>query len=312
MGAAPELVAALDIGGTKMAAAVVDGSGRVLDRARVATPAPQGAAAVLVAAADLVRTVIGSHHVVGLGVGSAGVVDPETGVVLGATDVLAGWVGTDIRGALSSALGLPVAVRNDVHAHALGEATYGAGVGSRSLLHVAVGTGIGAAFHHVALPGGLLVGAHAAAGHVGHMPSRDAGDLDCTCGARGHLEAVAAGPSLVREHQRRTGIRAGDLREVVALASAGDRNARDVIALGGRAVGSVVGGLINSFDPDVVVVGGGVASLGDSWWAPLRAAAALEVLPALRDTPIVPSGLGEDAALLGAAALARDLAGALR
>lgn len=301
------VVAALDIGGTKMAAAVVDGAGHVLARDRVSTPAAAGADAVLEAAADLVRAVAHSHAVVALGVGSAGIVDPDTGVVLGATDVLPGWVGTDLRGALATSLGFPVVVRNDVHAHALGEAVYGAGAGHRSLLHVAVGTGVGAAYVHMGLPGRVLAGAHAAAGHAGHLPSREAGDLPCTCGGRGHLEAIAAGPALVREHIRRTGVEVVDLREVAVLAGGGDADAGALIELGGRAVGAAVGGLVNVLDPDVVVVGGGVASLGDRWWGPLRNAVAREVLPSLRGTPVLCSGLGDDAAVLGAAALAHEL-----
>lgn len=301
------VVAALDIGGTKTAAAVVDVAGRVLARARVATPAADGADAVLGAAAELVRTVTRAHPVSALGVGSAGVVDPATGVVLGATDVLPGWVGTDIRGVLAQALGIPVAVRNDVHAHALGEATFGAGAGHTSLLHVAVGTGVGAAYVHGDLPGKVLSGARAAAGHAGHIASREAGDLPCTCGGSGHLEAIAAGPALAREHTRRTGVEIADLREVAALAAAGDPDAGAVIELGGRAVGVAVGGLVNVLDPDLVVVSGGVAGLGDSWWRPLREAVAREVLPSLRDTPVLASGLGDDAAVLGAAALAHEL-----
>ncbi|MFE6508385.1 ROK family protein [Nocardioides sp. NPDC057767] len=308
----PPLVAALDIGGTKMAAAVVDGSGHVLARDRIATPAAAGAGAVLAAAADLVRAVTHSHAVAALGVGSAGVIEPDTGIVLGATDVLPGWVGTDLRGALGSALGVPVVVRNDVHAHALGEAAHGAGAGHTSLLHIAVGTGVGAAYVHTGLPGRVLIGGHAAAGHAGHLPSKEAGDLPCTCGGRGHLEAIAAGPALAREHARRTGAQVADLREVAALAAGGDADAGAVIELGGRAVGAAIGGLVNVFDPNVVVVGGGVAGLGDPWWQPLRDALFREILPSLRDIPVLPSGLGDDAAVLGAAALAHDLLGRTR
>lgn len=302
-------VAALDIGGTKMAAAVVDGAGRVLARARVATPAADGAEAVLAAAAEVIRSVTRDHAVSALGVGSAGVIDPRAGVVLGATDVLPGWVGTDIRGSLTTALGIPVAVRNDVHAHALGEAAYGAGIGHTSLLHIAVGTGVGAAYVHTGLPGKVLSGAHSAAGHAGHLPAREAGDLLCTCGASGHLEAIAAGPALVREYTRRTGVAVADLREVAALAAAGDHDADAVIELGGCAVGAAIGGLINLLDPEVVVVGGGVAGLGDRWWEPLREAVTGEVMPSLRGVPVLASGLGDDAAVLGAAALAQDLLG---
>lgn len=306
------LVAVLDIGGTKTAAALVDSDGRVVDRAQAATPGADGPDAVLEVAVSLVRSLMtarAARSTLALGVGSAGVVDPVTGVILSATDVLASWAGTDVRGRLAAAFEVPTVVRNDVHAHALGEAAYGAAAGRTSLLHVAVGTGVGSAFVHTGLPGGLLTGTHAAAGHAGHVPSPQAGDLPCPCGARGHLEAVAAGPAIVREHRRRTGSQARDLRDVAALAAAGDADATDVIRASGVAVGAAIGGLVNVLDPDVVVVGGGVAALGALWWGPLREAAAREVLPVLAETPVQASRLGQDAALLGAAALAWDLVG---
>ena len=218
----------------------------------------------------------------------------------------AGWAGTDLRGELIARTGLPVAVINDVHAHALGESRYGAARGCDTALFVAVGTGIGGAFVQ---PGGVLSGARAAAGHVGHVPSVHARDLPCSCGGTGHLEAIACGPALVREYSRRWTTDAVDLQSVVAAAAAGCEDAAAVIRLGGTAVGSTIGGLVNVLDPDVVVVGGGVVNLGDAWWTPLLEAADVELLPSLKGVQIVRSSLGGDAALLGAAALAWDLVG---
>lgn len=307
---AETFVVAIDIGGTKTAAALVDRSGVVLDRESAPTPGGAGPDAVRSGAAALARALCArnpARRVVAAGVGSAGVVDPDTGVVLAATDVLRDWAGTSLRARLADALEVPVAVRNDVHAHGLGEARHGAGAGRASVIYIAVGTGIGAAFIHVGLRGDLLTGAHAAAGHAGHLPSRHAGDLPCTCGGSGHLEAIAAGPALVREYQRRTGASICDLRAVAQLATAGDPEAVDVLELGGTAVGSVVGGLINMLDPELVVIGGGVAALGPHWWEPLRRAAAADALPSLRETPVVPSALDHDAALLGAATVAWTL-----
>lgn len=205
---------------------------------------------------------------------------------------------------MASRLGLPVTVVNDVHAHGLGEASYGAGRGCDSVLAVAVGTGIGGAF---VAGGSLLTGPHAAAGHVGHVPSPPAGDLPCTCGAVGHLEAFASGPALVRELRRRTGREVADLREVAALAAEGDPGATALLHDGGVAVGAVIGGLVNVLDPGVVVVGGGVAEVGGPWWKALVDATRREVLPVLARVPVVRSELGGDAALLGAAALAWEV-----
>lgn len=294
-----DVVAAVDIGGTKIAAALVDRDGAVLSRATTPTPAGDGPEAILDAVVRLVGD-LGSAPVA-VGVGSAGVIDPVSGMVLGATDVLHEWAGTDLRGGLAQRFGLPVAVANDVHAHGLGEARYGVGREHDSVLTVAVGTGIGGAF---VAGGTLMAGPHAAAGHVGHVPSPAAELLMCTCGATGHLEAFASGPALAREYSRRSGEEITDLRDVAARAADGDQVAADVLCDGGAAVGSVIGGLINVLDPSVVVVGGGVASVTGTWWGALLDAAAREVLPVLTDVPVVRSEFAGDAALLGAAAMA--------
>jgi glucokinase len=297
--AGADVVAAVDIGGTKTAAAIVDREGVVRARATVPTPSQDGPEAILDAVARVIGELGSSPQAVGIG--SAGVVDPVSGLVLGATDVLRDWAGTDLRGGLVARLGLPVAVANDVHAHGLGEARYGAGRGHDSVLTIAVGTGIGGAF----VSGGrLLTGPHAAAGHVGHVPSAAAELLLCTCGATGHLEGFAAGPALVREFARRGGEAVDGLESIARYAAEDDVRAVGVLRDGGAAVGSVIGGLVNVLDPAVVVVGGGVAAVGGIWWDALLDAAAREVMPLLADVPIERSTFGGDAALLGAAALA--------
>jgi len=303
----PDVVAAVDIGGTKTAAALVGRQGEVVARAAAATPGADGAAAVLRTASELVLrlTADAPCPVRALGVGSAGVVDAGTGQVLGATAVLAGWAGTDLRGELSRATGLRTAVVNDVHAHALGEARHGAGAGCRTVLFLAVGTGIGGSF---VMDGKVLAGAHSAAGHAGHVPSPAAAGRLCSCGGRGHLEAFAAGPALAAEYARRSGRAARDLRAVAALAGDGDASARAVLADGGAAVGTALGGLVNVLDPHVVLVGGGVSGLGEVWWQPLRAAVRRETLPLLVDVPVLPAVLGHDAALVGAADIAWETA----
>ncbi len=183
------LVAALDIGGTKTTAALVTAAGEVVGRHTAPTPGRSGAAAVLDTAAGLVEKLRADAPDVvrALGVGSAGVIDSGSGLVLSATDVLTGWAGTDLRGDLARRLGVPVTVINDVHAHALGEARHGVAAGYDTVLYVAVGTGVGASF---VLGDTVLAGAHSAAGHAGHQPSAYAGTLPCTCGGRGHLEAM--------------------------------------------------------------------------------------------------------------------------
>ncbi|MFC9330058.1 ROK family protein [Kitasatospora sp. NPDC057015] len=298
-GAAGPTVAGLDIGGTKISAGLVGADGWLGRVVTVPTPAAQGPAAVIEAAAAAVRALDGRP--VAVGVGSAGVIDPAGGYVLSATDALPGWAGTDLRGALRGLLGVPVAVDNDVHAHALGESWTGAAAGRRSVLLVAVGTGVGGS---LVLDGRIHHGAHAAAGHVGHVPSAAAAGLDCTCGGTGHLEVVASGPALLAEYLRRGGVPGTRrLDEVATAAEAGDEPARAVLAAGATALGRAVGGLANVLDPDVVLIGGGVSRCGESWWGPLRAAVEAELLPPLRGLAVRPGALGQSAAVVGAARL---------
>lgn len=295
------LVAGVDIGGTKTAAGLVTEDGRLLHRVQVATPAADGPAAVLAAAADAVRSL--DRAVLAVGVGSAGVIDPGTGAVRSATDAMPGWPGTELRSGLRELLGVPVAVDNDVHTHAIGEAWQGAAVGRNPVLLVAVGTGVGAS---LLIDGQVQHGAHAVAGHAGHMAVPAASGVRCSCGATGHAEAVAGGPALLAEYRRRTGdgtVR--DLAELSARAEAGERTAGLVLAQGATALGQVVGGLVNMLDPEIVLIGGGVSNCGRSWWDPLHAAFQGELLPPLRGgVPLERAPLGSAAALLGAARLA--------
>ncbi|SDQ33945.1 ROK family protein [Thermostaphylospora chromogena] len=299
------LAVGVDIGGTKIAAGLVASSGVLLATAARPTPAVRGRDAILDTVTALVRELLttrpGDGDVVAVGVGSAGVVDPRRGVVLSATRALAGWAGTDLRGELSRRLGLRVAVDNDVHAHALGEQWRGAAAGRRDVLLVTVGTGVGAS---IVLDGRIRHGAHSVAGHAGHMTVAAAAGRPCPCGGRGHVEAVASGPALLGEYSRRTGTDSPDLTEVARLAADGDPVAGAVLAEGGAALGSMIGGLVNVIDPEIVVIGGGVAGCGEPWWRAVRETIGAEVLPALRDIPVEPAALGGSAALLGAARMA--------
>ena len=295
------VAAALDIGGTKTAAAVVTADGAVASRCTAPTPAADGPDAVLGAAAALVRRAVGEHRAIGLGVGSAGAVDPASGRVRSATDALPGWAGTDLAGSLGSALGLPVATANDVHAHALGEYWLGAARGAATVLFAAVGTGVGGC---LLLDGAVHGGARAAAGHLGHVPVPAAAGVRCPCGASGHVEAVASGPALASAYRERTGRAAGRLQDVVRAERSGDAAASAVLAGGGAALGTALAGAANVVDPDIVVVGGGVAAAGRTWWAALRKGVEQGLIPALRGLPVEPAELGADAALLGAGRMA--------
>lgn len=295
-----KLVAGVDVGGTKIAAGAVGADGTLLRRHTVATPAADGPAAVLDAVATAVRAL--GVPIVAAGVGSAGVIDAGSGMVLSATGALPGWAGTDLRGELGARLGVPVAVDNDVHAHAVGETWRGAAAGLHTVLLVAVGTGVGGS---LVLGGRVHHGAHAVAGHVGHTPVPEAAGVPCACGGSGHAEALGSGPAMLADYRRRSGRDdAAHLAQVVRRAERGDGLAGEVLARGATAVGQAIGGLVNVLDPELVLLGGGVSGSGELWWEPMRAAVAAEVLPPLRGVPLRAGALGADAAVIGAARLA--------
>lgn len=297
----------VDVGGTKTAAAVVDETGAVLHGAVVLTPARDGGPAVLEAACELARELVGwaedagdveRADVIGCGVGVAGVVNPD-GVVTQATDSLPGWVGVDVAAGFRAATGLPVGVVNDVHALALGEARFGAATGAESALVVAVGTGVGGAYVR---RGELLAGSTGTAGSIGHVPVRGTERRRCPCGALDHLEAYASGPSIVARYVERGGV-AVRLEAVLEQAVAGDRRAADVVADAGMYLGEALAAALNLLDPQVVVIGGGAAHSGDLLLGPMRTAAAAHALPGPRSAPVVTAGGLRHGSVVGAASL---------
>ncbi|MGN6272369.1 MAG: ROK family protein [Protaetiibacter sp.] len=301
-------VLGVDLGGTKTAVGLVNGNGAVLTRRERPTPAHDGAVAVLAAVVELAREILSdAPPVTAVGIGAAGVIDTRDGTVLSATEALPGWTGTTVSASVAASLGLQVTVVNDVHAHALGEAWTGAAREAGSVLMIAAGTGIGGA---MISEDTLWSGAHHAAGHVGHLPSPEATGLSCTCGRTGHLEAIAAGSALPDAYARAGG--RGDAltgRDVAALAAGGDPRARAAVETAGRALGRAIGGLVNSFDPEIVVLGGGLAQNHPIWWRAVSDGFAHDVLPLLAACPLLPASLGDDAAIVGAARVALELEG---
>ncbi len=293
---------AVDIGGTKILVGLVAAGGSVMAQRQAPTPAREGAEAIIATvaalAAQLLATAPGVRR---CGVGTAGVVG-ENGEITSATDHIAAWAGTELSRRLTDVLRLPTRVLNDVQAAGLAESRLGAARGKRSALVLALGTGIGGA---IVRDGVVVRGATGIAGSIGHHLSPLRQGRVCACGAVDHLEAYASGTGMQNEYERRTG-RALLLREIAALAAAGDAVANAVIVEAAEVLGAVIGSANNLIDADVIVVGGGVAELGEVLLAPARAAAVREALGASKHTPIVPAALGPMACLIGAALLAFD------
>ncbi|ATG55550.1 hypothetical protein CFK41_12790 [Brachybacterium ginsengisoli] len=314
----PDPVLALDLGGTKIRAALVHGIGagessaddsteeppRLERIAETATPATAGPAAILGAALELAEQVRSGTAVRAVGLSSAGVIDSARGRVTHATDSLTGWAGTDLLTPFRERFGVGVSALNDVHAHGLGEARFGAGRHHGSLLLVAVGTGIGGC--HV-LGGSVVAGGRGAAGHIGHVPVPEAAGIPCPCGRTGHLEGLASGPGIVRlAHRLGAGTALRDGRALAAAAQAGESGAREAYRIAGAVTGRVLGALLNVLDPEIVTVTGGVAEAPGPWREALADGIRQEAMDVVADTPVLSATAGSHAALLGAAARCLD------
>lgn len=303
-----DAILAIDIGGTKINAAVVNADPTSRLRAEVVasapTPAAEGPDAVIAAMIATGRRALelsDGTRIAGVGVAAAGVIDTTTGTVIAATDALPGWPGVRIAQRIGEAFDAECWVLNDVHAHGLGEKVAGAGRDVESLLLVAVGTGVGGAYIIGSQPD---LGAHSVAGHIGHVPVPEAAGVPCSCGRVGHLEGFASGTGIAAEYARRHG-QTLTTREIADAAASGQRVARDLMREAGFATGRVIGGALNLLDPAVVAITGGVSEAGAFWWDALRAGVAHDAMDVVAHVPVVLATGGNHAALVGVAHWAR-------
>ena len=304
----------IDIGGTKIAAGLVDAAtGEVLLSQRIPTLAYEGGEAVLERAIEMARTLIGEGVLKdiplpsAIGVGAGGQIDPSTGVVLSATDILPDWAGTPLLMVIEDAFGLPVAVDNDVNALGAGEGRFGAGQGCLNVVFLALGTGVGGA---IIANGDLYHGSRGAGGELGHLILRPDGPAYGSDGERGTLEYYANGAALLRYFQEAGGDPSLDGPAVGAEAKGNPEGpAAQAVRRVGEALGLGIASLANLFDPDKFIIGGGMADLGELLLEPARAVLAERALPVVRYTPVVCAGLGADASIVGAASLALALVG---
>ncbi|MFI5611016.1 ROK family protein [Amycolatopsis sp. NPDC051903] len=292
------LWAGVDIGGSKTLVVVCDGDGQEFASVSVDSGAHLGGDAILDRAAALVTSVVPASALAGVGVGAAGVVEPETGRIVVTGDSFTGWAGTAVNAGLSARLGgVPVLTENDVNAFLLGELS----TSDRHVLGVALGTGVGGA---VFVDGALLHGGGTGAGEIGHVG--DYGPAPCTCGQTGHLEAYASGRSLARRYALATGL---EVRaEVVAEAAlAGDQAALTVFTDAGRFLGEAITHACGLLGIATAVVGGSVTNSWALLEKPMQEA--LLAHPLLSGSPVdvrLARG-GAKAVALGAVALARSV-----
>ena len=294
---------AVDIGGTKIAAARILDDGNVEDEPIVMpTPGSDGPDAVLGQVISALSR-LSPRGVDRVAISSAGVIDSLRGTVLGSTASIRGWAGTNLASQISTALNLPTTAIGDGHAFAIGEAVYGAAAGHESAIVLAVGTGVGGSFvrHRAALQG-----SHWAAGHFGHVPVTQATGMRCYCGRTGHLEAIGSGAGMHRWYLANGGDPAVSSARHVIERAGHDTVAAAAVMLSAGAVGEAAGGLANAFDPDVVIIAGGISTSGPRWQQPMREAFSETLIPALDGMPLLVSNADHWLALRGAAHYARE------
>jgi glucokinase len=315
-------IGAIDLGGTKILASIAAPDGTIVSRAKKMTRADRGAETVVERMTEAVREAaaeagIDVRAIVAAGVGAPGPIDTANGVVKQAPNL--GWDNFPLRDALSTRLGCPVSVGNDVSVAVLAEHAAGAGRGVRHLVGIWPGTGVGGG---MIMDGKLYGGVGDLAGEVGHMTIK-AGGPKCGCGGRGHLEALCSRTAIVREIAKMvkrgakseiTKIAGGNILQATSgdLAKAllrGDKVVMKVLDRASKHLALGIASVANLLNPEMVVLGGGVIeALGDPFVErvtelvrkqPLRAATA--------DLKIVKSQLGDDAGITGAALLARQI-----
>jgi len=264
---------------------------------------------------ELVRSVWpDGHSVAGIGVAVPGPVDPFRGVVLRAPSI-PGWENLPLREILSETLRAPVYIGNDANVAALGEWVYGAGQGHQDMIYMTISTGIGGG---LIVNGQLLLGASGLAGELGHVTVLPDGPL-CSCGRRGHLEALASGPSIASwvKEQLKNGVPSLlnqetqlSAAQIAAAATKGDELAQAAFERAGAYLGQALADYINIFNPSAVILGGGVSNSGELLLAPIRKIIQRQVYSHhfLDKLKLTTAALGDEAGLLGALALAQGLA----
>jgi glucokinase len=309
----------IDIGGSKLLAGVVNNRGEVLEKVRRETPT-KSPSAVEDAIVETVHDLSGRHPVAAVGIGAAGFVDAARASVLFSPHLA--WRNEPLRDAVWRRLRLPVVVDNDANAAAWAESRFGAAVGRRHVLCITLGTGIGGA---LVLDGRVFRGSNGMAGEFGHMQVVPGGHR-CECGNRGCWEQYASGNALVRDarelvqadspvaHHLRDAVD-GDVARltgplVTEAARTGDPAAVELISEVGTWLGTGLAGLTAAFDPDCIIVGGGVSEAGELLLEPTRESFARTLTGRGFRTPppIMAAFLGPDAGFIGAADLARSAA----
>jgi glucokinase len=340
-GAMERCAIGIDLGGTVLKGGIVSESGRLIEYRSTPSRVFEGPDRVLgnlTTMADLLTAKAREcgYPVAGIAVATPGVIDPVFGGIVGGAENLPGWEGVPFMKTMHERFGFPVMAHNDVTTHVLGEARFGAGVGKKDVIMASFGTGVGGG---IIVGGNLYNGSIGYAGEIGHFTTHAGGQL-CACGIRGCWEEYAsirgilriarrrvdearrapgppglpgsslleAWPAPMREDVSGAGSPAGpDPALIFEAARDGDGLALEIVDEIGREAAIGIGGLINIFNPELFIIGGGIASAGEIYLDAVRRHVPDWTLKlSMGSVRIVPASLGYDAGVIGAAVLAFD------
>src|SRR5271163_1028425 len=319
------MVVGVDVGGTKVAAGLVDSQGRIIANLRKPMNAAADAAAGLNSVTGAIDALFAAHPnargaIRGIGICAPGPLDPRTGVVINPPNLKC-WRNFPLGEEISRRYGVPVKVDNDGDAAALAEYLWGAGRGYKTVFYTCIGTGIGAG---IVFDGRIYHGRTGAAVEGGHVSIDYRGPV-CGCGKRGCIEILAAGPAIARRAQAKLAAepgRASTLRELAAndpsavtsemvgkANAAGDALAKEVLLETIELLAFWLANVVDFLEPDVIIIGGGVAAMLNPFFGTLEDRIAFHCVNSRsREIPLRPAHYGADSGIAGGAALCNNLA----
>lgn len=310
-------IVGIDVGGTKIAAVLFDSNRNVIARTRTTTEADMGEKVVVQRIIDSIYRVmelggISTDAIAGIGICCPGPLNISKGMIVYIATL--GWKDVPLKQLIADEFKVPIYLENDANAAAYGEALVGAGKGYKNIIYITVSTGIGCG---IILGGNIYHGKHDAAGEFGHICVEDEGQL-CSCGKHGCLQAYASGTSIIRIAREKIAQgttscileladfepNAIDACTVEKAAMRSDKLACAIWKHAGRRFGHGISILMQLFDPDIVIIGGGVSKAWDLFYKPMVDAIKKNTYRIISsDMLIVPSQLGDDAGVTGAAML---------
>ena len=306
----------VDLGGTKITTAISDLDGHILTKTTIATLSSEGEKKVVERIIETIQFVleeskISKVKVVSIGIGSPGIINPLEGKIMMAANLP--FENYCLVEPISAYFNIPCYLENDANAAALGEFTFGAGRGKKNFIYVTVSTGVGGA---AIIDGKLYHGNTSNAFEVGHMILDPRSEIKCNCGLYGDVEALCSGTAIAKraviaikqgKETLLSGVQEISTKEVYEAYIKKDQVATEILYEAFDYMGIAVANLITIFDPEMVVIGGGVSSIGDLFFDRVKASAKKSCLDFIFDpVEIMPSSLGQDTGVFGALAIAKN------